>query len=264
MNQLEKLQQTFQDCVINSDSKGATDWISAQGRAEPEVQVSIYSHAYRARLQEVLENDFPVLHQAIGDDHFRLLIDNYIENYPSKYYSLRNFACDFPAYIQSLLDNNKLQQDAAWLYELSLFEWSLGQAFDATDSVLFSEQDMAAIPPADWPELKFSLHPSVQRLNLEWNVVEIFLALTDDDPKPITANHESSSPWIIWRENYVTRFRSMSLDEQLAFDTLARDSNFNQVCEVLSTLIDENDVPMHAAGLLKAWISQGFIQAVSF
>jgi len=58
MKNLAELQHTFQDCVLNSGNALSTAWVSASGRASPEIQLSIYTHAYSARLTEVLVNDY--------------------------------------------------------------------------------------------------------------------------------------------------------------------------------------------------------------
>jgi len=272
MKHLEKLQKIFQNCVLHTSGATSTDWISATGRVAPEIQLSVYAHAYRARLREVLANDFTAVLMAIGDDHFYQLVDSYIEAYPSHYFSLREFGRDLPDFILNLVNTNPDSQskdwpdihwpDMYWLYELGFFEWSLGQTFDAADSTLFTEQQIATIDPETWPDLKFALHPSVQCIDLEWNTPELWLALTDDEPKRITAEHEGNCAWLIWREQFVTRFRSMKTEEKLAFDELREGNNFNDVCEALSTVMDEDDVPMQAASYLKIWITQGLINSV--
>jgi hypothetical protein len=259
MNQLAKLQQTFQDCVLHPDDSVTTDWICASGRAAPETQLSVYTHAYEARLQEVLANDYPAMLMAIGEESFNRLCADYINAYPSLYFSLRDFGRHLPKFIAEPMQLNEHSQDRHWLHELAMFEWTLGQAFDAADVTLMTEQDVAAIPPELWPELRFRLAPAVHRLDLEWNIPEMWLILTNDNPTQITAVHAESSSWLVWREELVTRFRSMQHDEQLALDEIRQGGNFNDVCEVLATVMRENEVPMHAASLLKSWLSQGLI-----
>ena len=73
---------------------------------------------------------------------------------------------------------------------------------------------------------------------------------------------ETTNSWIVWREQLITRFRSLETDEQLALDKIREGENFNDVCETLSTIIDEDKVPMHAATLLKGWITQGLISGI--
>jgi hypothetical protein len=258
MSTLHNLQYTFQNCVLKPESTASTDWISASGRAAPEIQLSKYSYAYVARLNEVLANDYPAMLVALGDDAFNQLADHYINLHPSHYFSLRDFGCDMPDFVLTHAGENK-----HWLYELSLFEWMLGDTFDATDDVLFTEQDMAVISPERWSELKFKLHSSVQRIDFEWNTVEMWRALTKDEPSEVSAQRESNNAWLIWREQLVTRFRSLQTDEQLALDKLREGGDFNAVCEALAGLMNEEDVPMHAATLLKGWINQGLISGIN-
>jgi hypothetical protein len=146
-----------------------------------------------------------------------------------------------------------------WLVELAVFEWTLGLAFNAADVSLFTGQAMEAIPAEVWPELRFILHPSLHRLDFEWNIPEIWLALTADPPTAVSAGRRQGS-WMIWREQLVTRFRSMPVDEQQALDRLREGASFDQICEQLAALINEDEVPLRAAGLLKDWIARGLIR----
>jgi len=262
IQQLAQLQHTFQDCVIHPDKPVATTWVGANGRAEPETQLSIYTYAYGARLREVLANDYPAVQIGIGEDQFGWLADAYIRVHPSHYFSLRDFGRHLPGFIAELIQQDKRYHDMRWLYEMALFEWTLGYAFDAADAGILSEQDVVAVPFEGWPDLKFVFHPSVQRLNLEWNIPEMWLALTAEEPAQVTARQDSASPWLIWREQLITRFRSMRADEAQALDMLRAGENFNEVCEVLATRMNEEDVPLHAAGLLKAWITQGLLSGI--
>lgn len=268
MSQLAKLQNTFQNCVLNTDTKTApaTSWVSASGRADPETQISIYNYAYHARLKEVLANDFPATLMAIGEDYFNQLADDYIKTYPSHYFSLRDFGSHLPGFIENLIQQNNTHneqwQNMPWAYELATFEWTLGNAFDAEDVNLFTEQDMATIPPDAWPDLTFTLHPSVHRLDFDWNIAEMWKALTNEDPIEVTAQAEPTSSWIVWREQLITRFRSMEMGEHLSLDRILQGGSFNDLCETLSAIIEEDEVPMHAATYLKGWITQGLISEI--
>ena len=269
MSQLAKLQNTFQNCILNSDTKLApsTSWVSASGRADPETQISLYNYAYHARLKEVLANDFPATLMAIGENYFDQLTDDYIKTYPSHYFSLRDFGSHLPSFIANLIQQNNAQnkqwQNMPWGYELATFEWTLGKAFDAAEANLFTEQDMTTIPADAWPNLKFTLHPSVHRLDFDWNIPEMWKALSNDEPTEVTAQLEATSSWLVWREQLITRFRSIETDEQLALDKIIQGGSFNDICETLSTIIDEDEVPIHAATYLKGWITQGLISEIS-
>jgi hypothetical protein len=262
MKNLARLQQTFQDCVLQAGKADTASWISAKGRADPEIRLSVYIHAYRGRLKEVLANDYPAVLMAIGDNQFNRLADDYIDAHPSLCYSLRDFGHHLPAFVAGMKQQYEDWRGMHWLHELSLFERTLGQAFDAADDTAISEQDLAGIAPEAWPELRFHMHPSVHRLDLEWNISAMWQALTADSPVQVTAIRESASPWLVWRDQLITRFRSMQGDEQLALDQLRAGNSFSQACEALTALMREDQVPLRAAGLLKSWMAQGLISGI--
>lgn len=262
MKNLAKLQHTFQDCVLNSGNALSTAWVSASGRASPEIQLSIYTHAYRSRLLEVLTNDYPAVLMAIGEDQFSRLANDYIQAHPSHYFSLRDFGRHLPSFVAALIQQDAGYREMPWLHELTLFEWTLGQAFDAADAPRLNEQDMSAILSQAWPKLRFIPHPSVHRLDFVWNIPEMWQLLTDDNPVQVTARRDTASPWLIWREQLVTRFRSLQIDEQRAFDAMREGGRFNEMCEVLTPLMNEDKVPLRIASLLKSWITEGLISGV--
>lgn len=262
MTPLARLQHRFQDCILDPGKPASTAWISASGRADPDIQISIYCHAYRARLHEVLADDYPATQMAIGDDHFNVLAADYINAHPSHYFNLRDFGRHLTSFVADRVQHDAGYRGMHWLVELTEFEWTLGLAFNASNVKLFTEQDMAKIPFEIWPELRFIVHPSLHRLNFEWNIPEMWLALTAEPPTQVNARRKLDGPWLIWREQLVTRFRSMPIDEQQALDKVLEGGSFNKVCEELATLMNEDDVPLRAAGLLKGWIAQGLIRGV--
>jgi len=273
MSRLAELQQNFQHCLmhsqqVNDDTQDFTlddnqdktqiDWITDSGRATPKKQLSIYANGYRLRLKEVLENDFPATLMAIGEPQFEQLSDAYIDAHPSHYFSLREFGKHFSTFV-STLDQI---ENTPWLPQLTLFEWSLGQAFDAPDSNILSAQDLSTIAYEDWPDLQFVIAPSVQLLGFTWNIPELWKNLTSQTPIPITAIPTASQTWLIWRENLVTQFRSIEADEQLALEALINAASFQGICEKLGEMTEPENVPLRAATLLKTWITQGLISRI--
>lgn len=261
MTALAALQKRFQQSVLQSGAS-ATAWINAGGRANPASQLAIYKHAYRARLQEVLSNDFPATQKAMGDALFLQLAEDYIQACPSRYYSLRRFGRHLPSFISGQWYSSHGYHDQPWLAELAFFEWSLGQAFDAADAKALTEQEMTGFAAHIWPALGFSLHPSVRVLHMHWNTPGIWQSLTAGRPVRVSAEHGGASPWLIWRQQLVTRFRSLADDEQQALNLLRHGRTFSDLCDHLATLMSDTEVPVRAAGLLKGWIGQGLISDV--
>ncbi|MES9993220.1 MAG: DNA-binding domain-containing protein [Candidatus Thiodiazotropha sp.] len=265
MNNLKQLQNRFQNYLLNPESDIQNSWVSATGRASPGFQLAVYANAYVSRLKEVLKNDYPAASAAIGGDRFDRLVQGYIHQYPSRYFSLRDFGCSFAAYIKALVEDDPCYRDLAWLSELARFEWLLGQAFDAAETELVTEHDLACVPAEHWPLLRFVFSPCMFRIDLEWNVPVLWKALTAEPPLEVeVVPAESGSAWLIWRQDLITRFRSLEYDEQAFLDALLSGVSFNDACEALATRIDVDAVPMRAASLVKGWIQQGLIAEIGY
>jgi len=258
MSRLAELQQNFQQCLLNPPDDLTQPWVRAGGRATPARQLSAYIHAYPARLKEVLANDYPAVLMAIGEDAFDWLAQDYLDAYPSHFFSLRDFGSRLAEFIAGQTKHRK----RPWLVELARFEWALGRAFDAADTPVAGIADMAAIPPQDWPGLRFDIHPSARRLDLSWNTAGMWSALTAEEPAPVTATAGEPVPWLIWREQLTTRFRSLASDEQAALDCLSGGGDFGELCHQLTVYVDADAVPMRAASLLKGWLEKGLISSI--
>lgn len=258
MSRLAELQHSFQQCLLDPPAELAQPWIRAGGRARPQRQLAAYVHAYLARLTEVLGHDYPAVRLAIGDDAFEQLARDYVDTHPSRYFSLRDFGGELAAFVAA----GDAGRDRPWLAELARFEWTLGLAFDAADAPLAGIAEMAGIDPADWPGLRFDPHPSIQRLDCAWNTPGMWSALTADEPRAVSASHGQAVPWLVWREQQVTRFRSLAPDEAAALDCLRGGGTFGDCCDRLSDHVDADAVPLRAATLLKGWLGQGLISRI--
>jgi hypothetical protein len=258
MSRLAELQQQFQQCLLVPPTDGPQAWVRAGGRAAAERQLAVYIHAYAARLKEVLASDYPAVLTAIGEDAFERLSQAYLESHPSHFFSLR----DFGARLAPFIAGKPAYSELPWLVELARFEWALGQAFDAADSAICTIDDMAAIAPKDWPDLRFDFHPSLQRLDLRWNITGMWASLTAERPTPVTATANKSTSWLVWREQLTTRFRSLSADEQAALDCARAGGGFGEICERLTAFVDADAVPLRAATLLKNWLERGLITKI--
>lgn len=232
----------------------APSWVSRTGRADPGLQLSVYTHAYRSRLREALAEDYPAVNMAVGDNAFTELLNIYIEHFPSRYFSLRDFGRDFFGF----LAQHPIQHEQPWLAELAAFEWTLRSAFDAADAPRLCESDLACLEPTEWPTMCFRAHPSLRFCHVNWNIAPMWKALVADPPEEITAEPDPASAWLIWRdEEMITRFRSMEVDEERALACLCAGGDFDEVCQSLTAFHNEDNVPLRAAALLKNWIGQG-------
>jgi hypothetical protein len=260
MKHLAQLQRDFQHSLLSRNHSAVLSAISASGRAAPTRQLAVYSNAYRLRLREVLEIDFPVLAAALGEDAFDKLADAYIGAHPSHGYSLRGFG----AQLSTFLRKQPGYRETPVLAELAAFEWGLGKAFTAVDDPVITTETMSQIPSEVWPSLQFVFHASVYRINFAWNTPELWKARKADSTPPEVRENLEPVPWIIWRQDLKIRFRSLENDEQSFFNAAQEGATFTDMCDVLSVLNPPESVPLRAASILKCWIRDGLISRIMY
>ena len=251
---LRRMQEDFQGYLLALDERMHPQVLGSAQVSAAE-RLAIYANAYRLRLLEALGTDYPGLHAVLGDADFDTVGRAYIAAHPSVNFSLRWFGDR----LSDFLRTNEPYSKYPVFTEMAAFEWAKSDAFDAADSAVASIDEMAAIPPDVWPGLRFVPHPSLRRLDLRWNVPTVWKEIEAGQEPPALEQNDYPVAWLVWRQDLLTYFRSLNVDEAWALDALQRGETFAALCEGLTEWIDAQNVAVHAVGLLKQWLIDGLI-----
>lgn len=221
-----------------------------------EAGLAIYHNAYRARLLDSLQDDYPTLLHWLGDEEFERLGNAYLKAHPSQHYSLRWLGARLASFIEGYL----VAEQSAPLAELARLEWAFTLAFDAPEGEPLTLETMASLPPAEWPGLRVCLLPSVQWQLCRYNSLALWRALKAE-AEDFPASLALEEVCLIWRQDLVSRYRSLGPAEAEALHGMARAGwSFAELCEQLAEQGDS--APLQAAAWLKQWISEGLLQRV--
>lgn len=257
---LPALQRLVDTCLVAGENslEGSPMLALTRGdaRADAAQRIGVYAYAYHSRLIETLGNDYPTLQTQLGEAAFERLGRGYIEAYPSSTPSLRWFGRHLADYLREHEPGQPL-----WA-ETAAFEWAQGEVFDAPDAPVVGLDVMASIPGEAWPRMRLLPQPAMRRLSLHWNVPSRVGAHGHDEPMPEAASQSSPCEWLLWRRDLAVHWRLLEADEAAALDAARDDVSFGDICERLCEWIDPDTVALHAAGLLKRWLTDGLIAAV--
>ena len=254
---LSKLQQQMLSWLQNADpqikqSVTGTEKVSAQTRLD------IYANAYKYRLIDALSETFPALHTLLGDDDFFQLGTAYIAQHPSQHFSLRYFGHQLSSFLAAAQE----YKNQPVLAEMAHFEWQLREAFDASDSNSLTLEQLQQVEPQLWPQLTFTFHASVKRLDLGFNIPQLWQVIENDgDPIDIVEN-DYPIAWCIWRKDLKTLYRSMDVDEAWSLDAMLAGNDFAYICQGIIEWIDEQNAPLRVAGFIQTWVNEGLIVKV--
>jgi hypothetical protein len=249
---LSQLQADFQAYLLDS-SKGAAfkSQIVNDKKVGVKKRLGIYADAYRLRIIEALTNVYPNLNKLLGDDLFHKAARSYIDVYPSHYRNMRWVGDEMAAHLQKMLPQYPIAA------EMATFEWVLGLAFDAEDAPILTLQDLAAIAPESWGNLRFKFHPAVQLSTPKYNVLRIWQALNSDDAVPKIIQIEE--PYVVWRKDLNSHYRSLELAEYQAIQQVIAGATFGELCEKLQENASEEAATVQAAQYLAAWLNEGLM-----
>ncbi|MBV8306176.1 MAG: putative DNA-binding domain-containing protein [Gammaproteobacteria bacterium] len=254
MTTLARVQREFQDHLLRGDSAVLRRVIGTPA-VPVATRLGIYARAYRSRLVEALESNYPVLAKLLGEPDFEVLAVEYITAHDSPFYSIRYYGDQLAKFLSARED----YAAAPVLAELAQWEWSMTSVFDAADEAPLAPEALSGIAPARWAQLRFRWHPSVQRLTLWWNVPQLWQALGADGERPEMVLAAAPLDWLLWREGLTSYYRSLSKTEASALDAARSGWPFGELCTLLCEELGDSEAPAQAAALLRGWITAGLI-----
>jgi hypothetical protein len=256
VNSLRELQLDMQRHLLGGDSRITAAIVDAPP-LDGAQRLGIYRNAYQVRLIDALGDTYPVLHGLLGDDTFFALGEAFVAAQPSVHRSIRWYGRE----LADFLEKQPPYREQPILAEVALLEWTLAEVFDAANAEPLARSALSAVDPSEWSGLKFEFHPSLRRLELQWNTTAVWQAMSREETPPTPALGPAPVPWLLWRQDLQNYFRSMTAAESIALDAALRGRNFGEICDVLSACLPEDDIPPAAASFLGAWADSGMIVA---
>ncbi len=256
MISLREMQHEFLDYLLDENQNRIVEQVVSTPQRPAQKRLNYYANGYRLRLKEVLRSDYERLHAYVGDEMFEQLMDAYIDRYPSRYTSLRDFGQHMLELVLSLEPFARLPEVA----EITRVEQAFNRSFDCRDDAPISWPAFTQLEPEAWSGLKLKFHDSVQLIDQRFNSFQIWQALSEQKMPP--EKSEQSSVWLIWRQDLVSRYRSLDGPEQIALEIAKLGGDFAQVCENLQPLCGD-DTPHQALMFLQQWVHDEMIVMLS-
>ncbi|MEJ6004895.1 DNA-binding domain-containing protein [Paucibacter sp. AS339] len=220
-----------------------------------EAGLAVYQAAYLARLLSALRDNYAVLHLAMGDEAFEALGLAYAAAHPSAQPSIRWFGHALAEFMASE-EAGALSHPA--LLDFARMDWALRAAFDGPDAPPLAFERLAALAPEAWPSLRFTLHPTVQLLTLDWAIEAAWLALRAEQANGPAPEHRPHN-LLVWRQGLETRWRSLEACEAALIAALQAPHSFESICCLAAQFVGEAGAAAAVVRALQAWVAQGLL-----
>jgi hypothetical protein len=238
-------------------------------------RLSIYSHAYSARLLECLRAAYPTLLHALGNEAFDSLALGYLRAYPSRSYTLDKLGTHFSQFLEATRPDrierseSRRSSEASWpdfLIDLARFDWAVGEVFDragAEGQPLLSAPQIAAVPPEHWPYARLVPTPSLRLLVFRYPINAYFSALRADDgprlPEP------DDTYLALTRRDYVVCRHELLQAQYGLLGALVAGATIGEAISHCADLVETTDLDRFTGELrewFRHWTSNEFFQAI--
>jgi hypothetical protein len=213
--------------------------------------VDIYANMYFYRLRDALKEDFPKTLGIIGEDRFHNLVTDYLLVHPSSHWSMRYAGLHLPGFLKG----HPLLETYPFLADLAAVEWAHADLFQMEDTRALSREELAAVPPERWGDLRFRVSPAWALLEAAWDVAGMWEAL--ERGEGTDGARRGKQHLLVWREGFDVEHAPVADDEAEALSALGAGRTFGEICEGLAG--DGGDLEaaaVRASSLLTGWLDR--------
>jgi hypothetical protein len=303
-SELGQLQRWFQTVITHADGveagaatneaqqlfklkAGALEAVITSSRALTAAErLAIYANAYHTRLLECLGEVFPLLKRTLGEDGFNTLAFGYLQEYPSRSYTLNELGRHFGPYLEQtrptvpacLAESADAQPEAdaeclgkdwpGFLIDLARLEWAIYEVFDGEGvegKALLSADQALSIPPARWAEARLKPVACLRLLETQFPVNDYYTALRRAGTDEAIALPAATPSYVaLTRRDFIVRRYNLSRPE---FELLNALNSGRAVGEALDAMLSASQIelatlPETLKLWFRNWTAEGFFESV--
>jgi len=249
MSTLLEIQKKLQNYLLTGEGNVGSYLVIPPSKILKD-RLNIYREGYYLRLWFLLKEDYPTLKRMMGNKIFERIARQYIDAYPSRYYSIRDTGLHFPEFLKK-----EYPRFPAWA-ELARFEQILKRLTFEEDPRPLQWEDLQNIPGEQWGELVFHFQPTLRQSFFLYNVDEVWKKALNKEKKLFFKKQEESKAFLLWRKNMHSYFMSINSEQLCLFNALQSGQSFSDVCEKMCEVIAEDEVVAWTAQTLKTWVEE--------
>ncbi|MBL8260693.1 MAG: putative DNA-binding domain-containing protein [Candidatus Competibacteraceae bacterium] len=246
---LADLQRRLGRCLLEGRSDPAVLERLADPPEQRERRLAVYRNNVRHALLSVLEAAFPVVRQLVGAECFAATMLAFVARHPPGQPVLYRYGDRLPDF---LADFSPLAEPWPWLPDVARLEWARNEALFAPEAEPLTPARLAAVPPADLPGWRPSLHPSARLLGSIWPVHAIWDAHQPEGGALEAVELDQAESVLVWRQAGTVRQRPLQPGEWALLIALAAKRPLAQAVEAAAGQDANFDFPVALARLLGA------------
>jgi len=229
-------------------------------------RLEVYAHAYYARLVECLKSIYPLFAKTVGDELFDQFAVAYLQQYPSRSYTLNRLGDQFPDFLE---ETSPTKGTDEWSFEdflvrLAVVERSIDAIFDGPGfegQEVLSNHHLEGVSPESFAEATFEVVPCLQLHSFPFPVNDFITAVKQDADAPIP---QFAPSWLaLTRRDFIVRRVPLSRLEYHILYGLAEGGTVEQsIGGALIEGVSHDDLQAGLAAAFEKFASEQFFWAI--
>jgi hypothetical protein len=171
MDRSAQFQRTFAAAIFSDHAPVPATIRSGTGSAHV-TRFGVYRNNVIAGLIKAIAARYPVVRRLLWEDAFNRVARLYVMTDPPRSPALFEYGETFPQFIRNVGEGTS----AYYLADVAELEAARTRAYHAANATPLSRDAFKALAPEHMPNLRFTLHPSMQLLKSRFPVVSIWEA----------------------------------------------------------------------------------------
>jgi hypothetical protein len=250
--------------VVPATSEAIEQIITRSASLSAYDRLAIYRHAYLARLQECLRIEYPVLLLTLGEELFALFTNAYLQQYPSRSYTLNRLGENFPRYLAESRPDAAAPEQAreSWpdlIVELATFERAFAEVFDGEGNEGRPVADRArllALPLEALLCARFKTVAGFRLFSFRYPIAGYFNAARKKEKPELP--QPSRSYVVLMRRDYVVRVHELTETQYALLSGLSAGRTLQEIAAEL----DDDAFAADARKWLGEWAAKGLFAAI--
>lgn len=244
MNKLRRQQSLLQEYLLGHSNENLGSYFVVPEKGDIITRLRVYREGYYLRLIDVLQSDFETLYKVLGEEDFIALSREYIDAYRSSYFSLDDYAKDFPSLVK--------QQHLPLHYDIAHFEWAIAKTRLIKPEPFITESALSTINASDWEGLCFRIQKSALLNHYDHPVLHFFESRTDPPA-------DSPIDMLIWQKEHLPFYLVLSPAQKAVFSSLKEGKKFSILCHEMCEFMSDDLIPGFVSDTLRQFIQDELI-----
>lgn len=218
MSALHSIQERFYAAMVRGgDAEDALTALLSESAEVARRRLAAYRRSIFGNLNAALLATYPVVANIVGLAFFREAARQYLADPPSLSGDLNELGGDFGDFLATY----PYAAELPYLPDTARLEWQVQTVYYAADGGPADLSALAAAPPEDWGELRFSVAPAHARLDSPWPLADIWRVNQPAYQGEMGVDFAVPCQTLAYRRNGLVEVAALARGEAALLDALA-------------------------------------------